>query len=409
MKLKVLAWNEKIFNEKYGNFFRATHANYDLQVISIIEHITAGEDLNQVVEKLIVSENPDVVSLNMDHYALLKEQNKLSSLSLLMKKDKFSTSSYTSAILDYFTDSQGQMYGLTPTFIGTSLYYNKKMFKERGISFPTDSMTWDEVFQLAQKFSTSVDSNNQQYGLYEKHFSNLFLMALYVGEGNGLSFFNNNKFLFHSASWENVFQKVTDCFKSRVCYVNDQASSSSQSTIESAEKINYPFLKGNIAMAVNDSSLYRILTSNNKRYHDLEWGIVSLPRSSEQPDLSNGVEMSEIFSITKNANVNASWEFIKYVCGDDYARLLPTVNPEELPARLPAEWQDERLKSFYNMERITNTTIQTLRSLPRPVITTIEEASEKFMLDVLSDKDTVSEALRVLELEIQTAFDGIEK
>jgi multiple sugar transport system substrate-binding protein len=42
--LNVLAWNEKIFNERYGDFFIATHPNYDIRVISVAGNLKPGED-----------------------------------------------------------------------------------------------------------------------------------------------------------------------------------------------------------------------------------------------------------------------------------------------------------------------------------------------------------------------------
>lgn len=40
--LKVLSWNERIFYERYGNVFLATHPNYDLDVISMMDYIEPG-------------------------------------------------------------------------------------------------------------------------------------------------------------------------------------------------------------------------------------------------------------------------------------------------------------------------------------------------------------------------------
>lgn len=409
-QLKVLTYNEKTFNEKYGNFFLATHPNYELQVISVIEHLKPEEDLNQLVEKLMATEQPDIVSLNMDHYIQLKEQNKLASLTPSMKKDDFDPSGYTPAILNFLTDEQGETHGLTPTFIGSALYYNKKMFKESGISVPADGITWNEVFRLAQQFPYS-DLQDPRFGYYDKYAANPFLRALYIGESSGLSFFGHDRFTLSSDSWEEVFRDVTDCYKSKVCYGPEPNRKSETSTfnLETAEIANYPFLSGRIAMAVNDSSLYGKLTISKDRYPDLDWGIVPIPTGAEQAGLGNGIAMNEIFSIPKNADPEAGWDFISYVCGEDYARLLPRINPEELPARQPSVWKDEQLKSFYRLERISNVVIHTLRSLPKPVIEQMDAISQKHMADILSDRKSVSDALKMLEAELQTAFDAVEK
>jgi multiple sugar transport system substrate-binding protein len=328
----------------------------------------------------------------------------------LINKYKYNTSGFTPGIIDYFKDDQNQLFGLTPTFIGIGLYYNKSLFSKNGIPSPTDSMTWDEVFQHAKRFPTSVDSNKPQFGYYDKDSGNPFLMALRIGEGSGLSFYTNNTFTFSSKSWENIFQNVTDCFKSRVCADKKLLSSSFGTDRDAAEKRNYPFLAGNIAMAIHDSSLYRTLTANKDRFPDLDWGVIPLPSNADHLGVSNGIMMNDIFSIPTNAGaLDAAWEFIQYVCGEEYTRLLPNINPQELPARVPSEWSDEKLKPFYKLERITNTTINTLRSLPVPVITKMDEVSQKQVADILADKITVPDALKAIEFELQQTLDSSEK
>ncbi len=410
VELRILTFNGSEFNEKYGNFFIATHPNYTLHMISIMENYTFGENFNEVVEELILTENPDVVSLNMDLYSSLLEQNKLSSLSPWIKKSKFDTSHFIPGIIDYFTDDQNQIHGLTPTFDGTALFYNKKMFTDNGIAFPKDSMTWREVLQLAQRFPNLSDTNEQQFGYYDRKSENPFLMALNIGETNGLSFYYNDKFTFSSRSWEGVFQHVTDCFKSKVCYEKESLDTPSLSGITSLEKSNYPFLAGNIAMAIHDSSLYRTLTTSKDRFPDLEWGVVSVPISEEQEGLSNGVMMNDILSIPTSAGQAVeAWELIEYIAGEDYARLLPNLRIEDLPARLPSEWKDENVKPFYELDRITNTTINTLRSLPASVVTTMDEVPNKYIADILSDRMGVPEALRMIESELQKVHDVSDK
>ena len=120
--------------------------------------------------------------------------------------------------------------------------------------------------------------------------------------------------------------------------------------------------------------------------------------------------MNDIFAIPTNAGqAEAAWEFINYVCGADYARLLPNVNTEELPARMPSEWEDELLKPFYQLDRITHTTVNTLRSLPTPVIQKMDEILKKYMADMLSGKTTVAEVLQAMESELQATLDAAEK
>jgi len=406
VSLKIMVWNEREFNSKYGNFFIATHPNYKLQVIPVIDHLTAGEDLNKAVEILVLQEKPDVVMLDMNNYELLNDREQLSPLNSYIKKDKFKTNDITPAIIDFFTDEQGQINGLTPTFVGSALYYNVGMFRERGISIPADAMTWDEVFSLSNMFTNAQDAEYPEYGYYDKYVSNPFLMGLYIGEGSGLSFYNHGKFLLQSNSWQNVFKNVTDCMRVEACYKKVENNISQASGLEAAQKLNYPFLEGNIAMAVNDSSLYRLLTAPNSGYSELEWGVVPIPTDRNSPDLGSGVMMTDIFSLTKDGNQEAGWDFIKYVCGPDYARLLPTVNPEELPVIQTSDAEDEDISVFYSLNRVSNTTIRTLRTLPAEVIGKMDEISQHYMSEIIMEKLLVADALGKMESELQLTHDN---
>ncbi|AJY74337.1 hypothetical protein VN24_06810 [Paenibacillus beijingensis] len=401
----MLTWNEQTFNQKYGNLFLATHPNYDLNVISVMEHLKPGEDINQVVESLVTKENPDLLSLQMDLFAVLKEQGRLASFTDWIKKDKFDLTGYTPGVLDQMKDEQGHLYGLAPTFVGSALYYNKKLFETNNIPFPTDLMTWDDVFAVAQRFPNKAGSDTPQIGFYHPNSSNPFLMALRIGDSSGLSLYNAQKFTLSTKAWEGVFQNVTECFKAQACFDGSHADTSQTTSIEVMQKRNHPFLGGNIAMAIDDSSLYRTLLTNKQRYPDLDWGIVSFPISNEHPDMGNNIALNEVLSIPLHAKEpEGAWEFINYVCGADYARMLPRVNPDELPARQSAGNEDDMLGSFYKLERVNNQMTNKLRELPRPVIAKMDEVSQTYIPDILADKTTVSEALQMMEQELQLAL-----
>lgn len=54
-------------------------------------------------------------------------------------------------------DGQGRLIGLPAEASPLALYYNKEIFDLFGVSYPTDSMTWEEVFDLAAKTTGNRD------------------------------------------------------------------------------------------------------------------------------------------------------------------------------------------------------------------------------------------------------------
>lgn len=405
--LKVLAFNERVFNQLYGNFFLATHSNYSLEVISIFENLTPGTNMTTTIEELIAKGDIDLISIPMESYSVLQKTDKLLSLDEMIKKDKFDLTNYSPAIIDFLKDEQGKIHGLTPTFVGDALYYNKSLFDNYRIQYPKDFITWGEVFELAHRFPVSKDDQTPQFGFYHKEAANPFMMALTIGEGSGLSFYGHEKFTLNTPSWDKIFNEVTSCFKAQNCFDPNQAEQTESQTLESAQKESNPFLSGNIAMAGADSNLYRIL--EEKKDNDFEWGIATLPVSADNPNMANGIAINEIFSIpSNNKDTEGAWEFIKYVSGNDYARLLPQINNIDLPARVNED-QEEQIKAFYRIERVNNTLVNDLRELPPEMLPKIDEISQKYMSEILSDQSTVTESLQRMEEELQLTLKSVSE
>ncbi|MDG0873339.1 extracellular solute-binding protein [Paenibacillus thiaminolyticus] len=44
------------------------------------------------------------------------------------------------------------MYGLSPTFVSSAVYYNKDLFEQYGVTPPQDKMTWEQLLDLAARF-----------------------------------------------------------------------------------------------------------------------------------------------------------------------------------------------------------------------------------------------------------------
>lgn len=66
----------------------------------------------------------------------------------------------------------GKLYGLPSNMLSYLLYYNKAVFDRFGVAYPQDGMTWDEIFDLAQKM-TRTDGSAPYYGLSHASTSNM--------------------------------------------------------------------------------------------------------------------------------------------------------------------------------------------------------------------------------------------
>ncbi|GIQ66403.1 hypothetical protein PACILC2_49710 [Paenibacillus cisolokensis] len=60
---------------------------------------------------------------------------------------------------------------------------------------------------------------------------------------------------------------------------------------------------------------------------------------------------------------------------------------------------------FYKLKYTNNTLTHKLRELPKPVIVKMDELSQRYFPDIISENITVAEALKMIEQELQTVLD----
>ncbi|MDI4648384.1 ABC transporter substrate-binding protein [Cohnella hashimotonis] len=405
--IKVLAWNANLFNERYGSFYIATHPDDDLEVISVVERLeqAGGGNPDTVVDELIEKENPDVIALPHNFFERARDKGALQPLDDLAKKDKFDLAEIAPAVTDALS-AEGKLYGIAATFTGYALYYNKALFDRYKIAYPTDYMSWNEVFTLANRFAKAPAGNEPaEFGLDYPSTANPFMMALNIGETDGISVYANGKFTLNTEAWERIFQNVKSCLSSGACLDRAKTNKTAALNLKESQLNAMPFLTGRVAMAISDSRLFRTLGGGG--YESLEWGMATVPVSEREPDTGAAAVPEDVFSIAQNApQPAAAWRLLQYIGGEDYAKVLPRIDPSSLAARSSAEDQSDDDKAvFYKLQRRNLSPVASLGVLPMPVINRIEEISQTYTPQAMSGDMTVSDALKRMESEMQSALD----
>ncbi|MCM3338811.1 extracellular solute-binding protein [Paenibacillus sp. MER TA 81-3] len=376
-QLRVLYWDEESFFKKHGNLFLANHPDYNIEVIPLKDELNPGKAPVDSMMKVIRDKQPDLIQPDLDTYKVLVKEGMLEPIDDLIRKDGYSLDDYVPAVLAALKDKEsGELFGLPSTFSGIGLYYNKSIFQLHGIPLPKNHMNWDEIFQMAERFarpSSNVNEEQPQFGLYHKYSMSPFMMALDIGEGGGLSIYDpvSEQFTLHTDAWHKVIEKTMTCIKSGACYQAGVQKEPDRMDKNGILKRNYPFLNGNVAMAVERSDLLRTLIANKEPFDEFEWGVVSMPVHPDNPSMGNGISMNEIFSIRENsANKKAAWEFIKTISSESYGKLMMRSNTEELPARksLSEKLEHPDIGAFYELEQTNNNIVEYLRFLPPPVL-----------------------------------------
>lgn len=81
-------------------------------------------------------------------------------------ENELDTELYTNALYSGM-DTEGHLWGVPHALNSAAVIYNKEVFDEKGIAYPTDDWTWQEMLDLAQKltFDRDGDGKVDVYGI----------------------------------------------------------------------------------------------------------------------------------------------------------------------------------------------------------------------------------------------------
>ncbi|GGG73684.1 ABC transporter substrate-binding protein [Paenibacillus radicis (ex Gao et al. 2016)] len=285
-KLKVMAPTSDSFFEAYGTYINMEFPNVEFEVIPA-QDIYDKEKLLQTVS----AEQPDLY-IGMHSYLMdiLQEEQKLLPLRNRLGKETLkSLHPGVKQQQEYLGD--GEIYTIPLLFGSNVLFLNKDLFIKQGISLPDESVSWQELFQLARRFSGS-----ETEGLYSNSYS-LGSFVTWIGLTEGLTYLNRavNKVTLNTDSWRKIVELIKPMYEEGL--LNDLNANAEN-----------PFLEGNVAMTFANSYFYDQL---NERNTDFEWRVLPVPgkdRSAMEIDPERLVGISSSSQQDKEAI-----KFIRYL------------------------------------------------------------------------------------------------
>lgn len=196
------------FNASGGNeetlqkMYEAFHEEYPNITVNI-ETIGYDDYFTQMQTRVAGGTAPDCYELNIENFAAYANKGVLEELTGI------DTSGYNATALNAFSVN-GKQYGVPGNFSNVVLIYNKDLFDQAGVAYPTDDWTWDDAMEACEKISALGDDI---YGIYQPiTFNEFFKVAAQYGGG----VLNADKTEFTINSEENLkaatmmISKVTD-------------------------------------------------------------------------------------------------------------------------------------------------------------------------------------------------------
>ena len=107
---------------------------------------------------------PDVFWMHSNTVQMYMENDILLKLNDYIDKDSsIDMSKYYEGVKNLYTRSDGNIYALPKDHDTIALLYNKAIFDQYGVEYPTDKWTWEDMYEAAKKITEG--SNGDIYGM----------------------------------------------------------------------------------------------------------------------------------------------------------------------------------------------------------------------------------------------------
>ncbi|MDD5954797.1 MAG: sugar ABC transporter substrate-binding protein [Firmicutes bacterium] len=259
--------------------FEAAHPNIKVEV----ETIGYDDYFTQMQTRVAGGTAPDCYELNIENFAAYANKGLLAEISGV------DVSALNETALNAFNVG-GKQYGLPESFSNVILIYNKDLFDQAGVAYPTDDWTQADLQVAAEKIRALGDDI---FGIWQPITYNEFfkVVAQYGG-----ALLNEDKTQFTINSPENL--AAAQALVDRVLVSNVQPNAVQQGGMGDWDM----FMSGRLGMIPTGIWAFQTFTDNC----DFEWDIVVEPGSTQKAThfFSNCVVMNPE---TKHPEEVATW------------------------------------------------------------------------------------------------------
>ena len=276
--------------------FQKEHPNIKINMVD-----TAGSEyMNKLTIMLNGGTDCDIVYVkDPDTTASYMKKGQLEDLTSYIEKDGIDTSKYISYDSFNLEGKQAALPFKTDYYV---LFYNKDIFDDAGVQYPSNDMTWTEWEEMCSKLTSGEGANKIYGGFLHTWQACVQNWAIQDGKNTILG----PDYTFMKPYYEMALR------------MQDAGTIMDYSTLKTGN-IAYAsvFQQGTVATVPMGTWLVQQMIAKKAAGEtDVNWGIATIPH----PD---GVEAGSTVGSTTPMAINANskykeeaWEFIKYACGE---------------------------------------------------------------------------------------------
>lgn len=419
-KLKVMSYSEALFYEEYGNSFHMKYPNIQFEVASIQEIYKDMDELSLSYQdafmRFVDNNKPDVIMCEYGQLEQLIQEDKLYNLDAIIAEETFDLDGYLPGVIDVLRETGGgSVYGLAPTLDTAAVFYNAELFRAHHIEPPRNKMTWQELFELSERFAALDSGEESLYGLSEQHASPVMLFYE-IAETSSLRLVDakGEKVIFNTEAWKEVLEMVSGAIRSHALHAPSPKPDSDTSVSMLTDS---PFFRGKSAMVIGNFFFFTDLRNRpqyDKDAQKIDWGVVTVPVDPQFPDVSPHIRPAAIFAISADSpNKRAAWEFVKHVNDPEKAKKESRTLGRGLPARSEffTEVDGKNVEALYMLKPKGKWGLwgESARNIPSSFLPSMHDLLEREIMAVADGKKTVEEAAASIESEGNEALKQARK
>ena len=210
-------------------------------------------------------------------------------------------------------------YGMMTGFV----YYNKDMWEAAGLTENDIPKTWDEMREVAKKFTIKEGDSLVQAGLnFNDDFHQNYLLGLNYQLGDNLFLEDGKTPNVNTDNMKKVMQMLVDMYE-----VDGVGSK------DFGEKCADSFGQGQSAMVIQWGHYYNTLKTT---WTDINFGVFEIPTFDGEPYAYNRYNGESTFGINKNAPAEqqaVAQDFVKYFLANDEAQIAFNMAMSTFPAK----------------------------------------------------------------------------
>ena len=307
--------------------YEAQNPNVHVELIDI----SSAEYQDKVNIMLSGGDETDIITVkDIPGYSAMLTRNQIVPLNSYVEKDQLDLSVYSGAAeeLTY----EGSIYALPFRSDIWILYYNKDLFDQAGVDYPTNDMTWKQFDQIARQM-TSGSGADKVYGAHFHTWRSCVELAT-VQDGKNTVIATDYSFM--KPMYDMVVAMQDDGII--MDYGELKAGSVHYSGVFKNEQV--------AMLPMGSWFIGSLIAAKDAGEIDFNWDVVKYPHPEGVAPGTTAGTLTSLAINTNSKNKDAAWDFIKFYSGPEGAKVLAKTG------NLPAMRTSEVLDVFSALEGV---------------------------------------------------------